>query len=80
MRDWSANQTAASPRSPRTRSDVAIVDAGACDACGLCMPLCPPAAITMHRTGLVVDAATCTGCRKCVDPCPVGALTMLERQ
>ncbi len=58
---------------------VAIVDLLLCDACGLCMPLCPPMAIHMRREGLVVDPVACTGCRKCIDPCPVGALLMIER-
>ena len=58
--------------------DVAVVDRLLCDACGLCMPLCPPLAITMRRDGLVVDPETCTSCRKCIAPCPVGALSMVE--
>ena len=57
---------------------VAVVDRAICDACGLCMPLCPPTAIFMRRDGLLVDAETCTGCRKCIAPCPVGALRMVD--
>lgn len=57
---------------------IAVVDHLLCDACGLCMPLCPPLAIQMRREGLVVDGVTCTGCRKCIDPCPVGALSMVD--
>ena len=61
-----------------SQRSVAVVDRMICDACGLCMPLCPPLAITMRRDGLVVDAATCTSCRKCIAPCPVGALRMMD--
>ena len=60
------------------RAEFAAVDRQLCDACGLCMPLCPPMAITMRRDGLVVSAAACTGCRKCIAPCPVGALAMVN--
>ena len=56
---------------------VAVVDRQLCDECGLCMPLCPPTAISMRREGLIVDAAICTGCTKCIAPCPVGALAMV---
>ena len=56
---------------------IAVVDGQLCDECGLCMPLCPPAAIEMRREGLVVFAETCTGCGKCIAPCPVGALLMV---
>jgi MinD superfamily P-loop ATPase len=58
---------------------VAVVDNEVCDACGLCMPLCPPESIHMTRAGLVVDRASCTGCEKCIAPCPVGALAMVDR-
>ena len=61
-------------------TDVAIVDATVCDECGLCMPLCPPGAITMHRDGLEIDAVVCTGCEKCIEPCPVAALQMVPRR
>ncbi len=63
---------------PAARKRFAVVDDDTCDACGLCMPLCPPEAIHMTRRGLVVDAATCTGCEKCIAPCPVHALKMVD--
>ena len=63
--------------SHRVPAEVAVVDHLLCDACGLCMPLCPPMAIEMRREGLRVDAIVCTGCRKCIAPCPVGALRMV---
>jgi MinD superfamily P-loop ATPase len=58
-------------------TEIAAVDLGLCDRCGLCLPLCPPAAIHMEGNDLVVDPAGCTGCRKCIAPCPVGALVMV---
>ncbi len=65
------------PRSAVARR-IAVVDNTVCDACGLCMPLCPPEAIHMTRSGLEVDGPTCTGCEKCIAPCPVGALEMVD--
>jgi ferredoxin len=67
-------------RMPRAHSrELAIVDSALCDACGLCVPLCPPGAIHLRRSGLLIDDAACTGCHKCIAPCPVGALVMAER-
>ncbi len=65
---------------PAVLRRVAVVDSEVCDACGLCMPLCPPpgSALHMTRRGLVVDEVACTGCEKCIAPCPVGALTMTD--
>ena len=61
----------------RIAAEVAVVDLTTCDRCGLCLPLCPPAAIRMDLSDLIVDGPVCTGCRKCIAPCPVGALTMV---
>lgn len=58
---------------------VAVVDANRCDACGLCVPLCPPGAIHLRQAGLHIDAPVCTGCQKCIAPCPVFALAMVDR-
>ena len=68
---------AAVPR-PIAARRIAVVDIAVCDACGLCMPLCPPEAIHMTRHGLEVDGPACTGCEKCIAPCPVGALEMVD--
>jgi Pyruvate/2-oxoacid:ferredoxin oxidoreductase delta subunit len=58
---------------------IATVDRDRCDACGLCVPLCPPAAIELRQSGLHIDAPVCTGCQKCIAPCPVFALSMVDR-
>jgi Fe-S-cluster-containing hydrogenase component 2 len=64
---------------PSRATELAIVELATCDACGLCLPLCPPGAISLRRDGLHIDDSACTGCRKCIAPCPVAALTMIAR-
>ena len=39
-----------------TPSHVAVVDRQLCDACGLCMPLCPPLAM-LHVGSIALDDA-----------------------
>lgn len=57
----------------------AVVDASACQACGLCEDQCPVEAITVEEVS-GVDAAQCIGCGVCVTHCPEGALALVRRE
>jgi heterodisulfide reductase subunit A2 len=60
---------------------VAIVDADACTACGLCLDACPYGAIAMETTGersvAVISDTGCKGCGGCVPFCPENAIDLL---
>lgn len=51
-----------------------MVNRDRCGICGCCVPVCPPAAITLHDAYLAVDNDTCTECMKCLPVCPTNAL------
>ncbi len=54
-----------------------IIDAEACNMCGLCASVCPYGAINWHKKekATVVEAA-CAGCGACGATCTFGAITM----
>ena len=60
---------------------VAIVDADACTACGVCLTACPYDAISMGETGdrhaAVISPTGCKGCGGCVPLCPENAIDLL---
>ncbi len=60
---------------------VAIVDADACTACGLCLEACPYGAIEMHADGgssvAAISETGCKGCGGCVPVCPENAIDLL---
>ena len=42
-----------------------------CNQCGKCMPLCPTAALSFNKQGVVMlDKKECSGCLICVAECP----------
>ena len=51
-----------------------LVNRDRCGICGCCVPVCPPASLTLHDAYLEVDHETCTECMKCIPVCPTNAL------
>jgi heterodisulfide reductase subunit A2 len=60
---------------------VAVVDADACTACGVCVEACPYAAIEMAtvegKALAVISRTGCKSCGGCVPVCPEGAIDLL---
>lgn len=57
---------------------------GSCRDCGICISLCPQAAISKREDGsdfeLVVDPNRCIGCGFCAAGCPCGIWSLVENQ
>lgn len=57
----------------------AVVDEGACTACGECEERCPVGAVAVGETA-AVDREKCLGCGLCAGACPAGAVSVLLRE
>jgi len=62
-----------------------VIEADRCKSCGICVEICPRAALsisgTAGRTGyapVVVDDDKCTGCGICYTMCPDTVFEILE--
>ena len=59
-----------------------VYEAKSCDACGLCVGLCPSGALALKqkgdtgKRGLVFSTALCSGCGLCVEACPKEAILL----
>jgi heterodisulfide reductase subunit A len=71
---WLSSQTT------QQEMNVATVNKDLCNGCGLCLPVCTFAAISMDSEGhsAVVDPVRCHVCGQCFGICPVGAITPLN--
>lgn len=67
----------------RTVRKLAVVDAGKCNACSICVGLCPVQAIRIEKDNkkrlAVIDEQKCLDCGLCFTRCPEYAVTMVER-
>ena len=52
----------------------AVIDAGRCVQCGVCVAACPSDSIGISKAGLPMLVKMCTGCSLCWDFCPRGGL------
>ena len=57
---------------------IAAVDSEKCNACGVCVDICPVGAMNVKDVA-EVDREKCTGCGLCVTECPIGALSLRAR-
>ena len=52
-----------------------------CDACDLCILLCPDLCMTRNENGrIVIDYDYCKGCGVCAAICPKGAIEMIPER
>ena len=67
----------------RTVNKIAVVDEQKCNACRICVRLCPVEAIRIEKRGdervAVIDENGCYDCKLCFTRCPEYAITMVER-
>jgi ferredoxin len=55
----------------------AVIDAGTCSGCGICVDICPHQALEMvDGIAQLTKPEACDGIGECVDACPVQAITL----
>lgn len=56
--------------------EVAYIIPEKCDACGICVKVCPVAAVQSSSSGVTIDSVSCVGCGVCVPRCPKQAIDL----
>jgi ferredoxin len=60
-----------------TELPLPIIERTLCTGCGLCISLCPTAALAAQNERAVLAAPErCTYCRACEESCPEGAIAL----
>jgi ferredoxin len=49
------------------------IDENKCTACGGCIDLCPPIAMSLVNDSAVIDDDLCNNCAICIKVCPMQA-------
>ena len=49
---------------------------GECDACGVCVEICPRSAISLEKSEPAIELISCNGCGACVSACTKGVLQL----
>jgi len=49
-----------------------------CDFCGICVAVCPVAAVVITESDLSIDEERCVACGNCEDSCPAKAFSCGE--
>jgi len=56
--------------------EIAYIIPEKCDACEICMKVCPVAAVEKSTTGITINPVSCIGCGICVPRCPKQAIDL----
>ncbi|MDH4211149.1 MAG: 4Fe-4S binding protein [candidate division WOR-3 bacterium] len=71
--DWGIEQSVA------RANYYAVIDADACNSCGICVERCQVKAIVEKDDAVVVQLDKCIGCGLCVTGCPVQAAMLVRK-
>jgi heterodisulfide reductase subunit A len=56
--------------------EVAYINSEKCEGCGICIEICPAAAVEKSSAGVTIIPVSCIGCGICVPKCPKEAINL----